>query len=682
MADRAQPAYPVDKLKALHELSIAVNSSFSFTELVETVVIQIVKFVTPDVVFFYLRENDKLLLKSSYQRPGGYSGISPEIKKVGVCLCGHAASEKKPLYSKSINKDPLCTLSECKQAGIQSVAALPLHGVNDIIGVLSLASFTSRDFGEEGTFIETLANHISVALQNILFREVLERKVEELNKLAMSTSESEERFRILLDQGYDGIFIHDNFIILDLNQRMADMTGYSCSELLQTKAINLFTPDSQKLIYEYIRAGRQGFYEVDLQRRDGQIVQVEAFGAPCRYRGHNARIVAIRDITEQKTLQAQLLQAQKMEAIGLLAGGIAHDFNNILTAIIGFGSIVKMKMKNDDPLRVHIEQILESANRAAQLTHSLLAFSRKQPLLMKAVDLNKIITRMETLLKRLIGEDIKLITKTSGNELTVLADSVQIEQVLMNLATNARDAMPGCGSLTISSDSVEFDSEYISAYGFGEPGMYAVISVADTGAGIDKEAIEKIFEPFFSTKEVGKGSGLGLAVVYGIIKQHNGHINVYSETGKGTTFKIYLPLIKAKSKEEDKRPAKTPQSGTETILVAEDDGSLRKLMEIVLKASGYKVITSVDGEDAINKFMENREAVHLCLLDVIMPKKSGIDVYYEIKKARPDIRVVFMSGYTADVMNKSTLPDEDAVLLLKPVEPQALLRKIREILDK
>jgi PAS domain S-box-containing protein len=394
-------------------------------------------------------------------------------------------------------------------------------------------------------------------------------------------------------------------------------------------------------------------------------------------------IELVNDITEKKRLEAQLRQAQKMEAVGLLAGGVAHDFNNILTAIVGYGNLIKMKMKEDDPLKHNVTQILASVERGANLTHSLLAFSRKQVMNPRPVNFNAIVESVYKLLKRLIGEDIELQTLLTDKDVTVMADSGQIEQVLMNLATNARDAMPGGGRLTIETERVEYDEAYVTSHGFGVPGAYVQISVTDTGTGMDEVTRAKLFEPFFSTKEVGKGTGLGLAMIYGIIKQHSGYINVYSEPGEGTTFKIYLPVIKEKV-EEIKEAAVTPSvGGTETILIAEDDEAARELTKTVLREFGYAVIEAKNGADAVEKFMANRDRIQLLILDVIMPIKSGPEAFSEIKKAAPDTKVIFISGYTMDAVHKKRLlVEEDTNFVSKPFSPQVILQKIREVLDQ
>jgi PAS domain S-box-containing protein len=385
------------------------------------------------------------------------------------------------------------------------------------------------------------------------------------------------------------------------------------------------------------------------------------------------------DITDYKKLEEQLSQAQKMEAIGQLAGGIAHDFNNILTAIIGFGTLLKTETDENDLQRYYTTQILTAAERAVNLTQALLTFGRKQIISPKPVNLNEIIKAIKNLLSRIIGEDVELSIFLTEKDLTILADSGQIEQVLMNLATNARDAMQDGGRLTIKTDYIELDNEFIMAHGYGTIASYAFISTEDTGQGMDEETKARIFEPFFTTKEVGKGTGLGLSMVYGIIKQHNGHINVYSELGKGTTFEIYLPLIKSTVEKGKESVLPTIKRGTETVLVAEDDAQVRQLVKEVLEGNGYKVIKAKDGGDAVKLFSKNKDETQLLILDVVMPKKNGKKAYDEIKKIRPDIKAIFISGHD---INKKELIKEGLTFITKPVLPDNLLREVRAVLDK
>lgn len=389
----------------------------------------------------------------------------------------------------------------------------------------------------------------------------------------------------------------------------------------------------------------------------------------------------IIDISEQKKLEVQLQHAQKMEAIGTLAGGVAHDFNNILTAIFGYGEILGMLIGKDSALKVYIDDILTAAEKAKHLTQRLLAFSRKQVISLKPVDLNEIMRRIEKFLIRIIGEDIEFKTFLCDVELMVMADSGQIEQVLMNLATNARDAMPDGGKLSINTECVYF-SEGIPSANMA-PGFFAVVSVSDTGKGMDDATKQRIFEPFFTTKELGKGTGLGLSIVYGIIKQHKGEITVSSEPGKGSTFKIYFKLEKEENAENVKLPLFSQDSamGTETILLAEDNEDVRRLLCNVLEGYGYTVIEAEDGEAAVGKYIENKDKIQLLLFDVIMPKKNGKEAYEEIKKMNPSIRVLFSSGYTADIIQQKGILEEGINLIMKPVSPKVLVSKIREILD-
>jgi CheY-like chemotaxis protein/two-component sensor histidine kinase len=320
------------------------------------------------------------------------------------------------------------------------------------------------------------------------------------------------------------------------------------------------------------------------------------------------------------------------------------------------------------------------SDRAANLTQGLLALSRKQIINLRPLNINETIRNVEGLLLRIIGEDIELKTLLTDRKVTIMADAGQLEQVLLNLATNARDAMPDGGQLTIETEVMQLDCEFRRTHGFGKPGTYVLISESDTGEGMDDKTKEKMFEPFFTTKEVGKGTGLGLSIVYGIVKQHDGYINVYSERGRGTTFKIYLPLIKAEPDGEKMETVSSPEKGEETLLFAEDDNEVRAFTREVLVEYGYAVIEASDGEDAIKKFEENGDKIQLLLLDVIMPKKNGKEVYEEIKKVKPDVKVLFMSGYTADVIHKKGIVEEGLDLILKPVSPTVLLNKIRAML--
>lgn len=461
-----------------------------------------------------------------------------------------------------------------------------------------------------------------------------------------------------------------------LNKKPEDLVGAYCYTLWHNRT----EPCHPCPVLKSFSTGKPASETVTTP--DGRIWELRT--APIQESGRVINVIEVgRDISEHRKLEAQYLQAQKMEAIGQLAGGVAHDFNNILTAVIGYGHLALMQTAKDDPQRVNIENMLEGAERAARLTQDLLLFSRKQASELKPVDLNTVVSQVEKFLKKVIGEDIEFQTNLKDRPITVLADPHQLEQVLMNLATNARDAMPKGGVFTVQTEQINLNEDFTAFHGFGRPGRYAMMTVSDTGTGMDKEMRQHIFEPFFTTKEVGKGTGLGLAVVYGIIRQHGGYINVYSEPGKGATFKIYLPAIASEVKEDKKAHEEGPPAGgSETILVAEDDESLRKLYRIVLKRFGYTIIEAVDGEDAVRKFTENKESIHLLLFDLIMPKMSGKEAYDEIIKMNPGIKALFMSGYSADILQREKLAGSGIDLVLKPATPDTLLRKVREMLDR
>jgi two-component system cell cycle sensor histidine kinase/response regulator CckA len=424
----------------------------------------------------------------------------------------------------------------------------------------------------------------------------------------------------------------------------------------------------------------EGWYN-NLGGRDRYIV----FEASPIYRSSGELVAAVetlQDFTESKRLEEQLLQSQKIEAIGVLAGGVAHDFNNILSAIVGYSHLMLSKMPENDPLKGNLKAILQASERATTLIQSLLSFSRKQVINPKPTGLNDLVLRFEEFITRLIREDIKISATCTGGDLTILADRGQIEQLLMNLVTNARDAMPSGGTITIHTRFAHIDRQFIEERGFGKAGRYALLTVSDTGEGMDAETKRKMFDPFFTTKEQGKGTGLGLSTVYGIVKQNNGYIDVASEPGKGATFEIYLPLLEGVAAEERIATKDlTAKGGTETILIAEDNADLRELFSTILEHYGYQLINAVDGQDAVIKFRENRDQVKLVLLDGIMPRKNGKEAYEEIRGINPSIKAIFVSGYAEDIVSKEGLLEQGINFLQKPVSPLALLNKVREILD-
>lgn len=389
------------------------------------------------------------------------------------------------------------------------------------------------------------------------------------------------------------------------------------------------------------------------------------------------------DITVRKRLEEQLLQSQKMEAIGQLAGGVAHDFNNILMVIMGYADVLKSDNNLDDQHQQKVQKILSAAEKASKLTHNLLTFSRKQVMKTRVANLNEIVLHIQEFIGRIIGEDIQLASILSADGLLVDVDSAQIEQVLINLATNARDAMPDGGRLTIETGRQSIDTSSAQGNECCLAGNYAWVSVSDTGIGMEETTRQKIFEPFFTTKEPGRGTGLGMAIVYGIIRQHKGFIKLSSEKNIGTTFRIYLPLISSglAENELDERQV-LPRGGTETILVAEDEAEVRALVYDILTGSGYRVILAVDGQDAVEKYTAQCAEIKLVLMDSIMPRLSGKAAAEQISRQAPGAKILFISGYTMDFIRNRDLLDDRIELIMKPVLRYDLLHKVREMLDR
>lgn len=489
--------------------------------------------------------------------------------------------------------------------------------------------------------------------------------------------------------------LQDIFFVVDIqgkfirwNRTLNVVTGYINQEIATMTPGDLFREEDKRRITETIQeAIREGVGRVDglVVAKDGRQIPY-AFGMSLLLDVHGKPMAISgvgRDITEHNKLEAQLQQAQKMEAIGTLTGGIAHDFNNILNVIMGYGQMVMDTLEAGSPAKEDMNTMLSAADKAAGLTKRLLLFSRKQLTEMKFVNINELIQDLQKMLLRMVNESIEFQLDLADLPLIVRADTGLIEQVLVNLCVNARDAMPRGGKLTICTAVEEVTDKYDAAYGDGKPGKYVLLTVADSGQGIDAEIQKKIFDPFFTTKEAGKGTGLGLAISYGIIKQHNGFIHVYSEPGRGTEFKIYLPLSEEAAAVTQITSVAVPvKGGQETVLVAEDEPSLRKLAMRILESFGYKIIVAEDGEEAITKFKENRESINLLMLDMIMPKKNGKEVADEISKISPGIKVLFASGYAMNAITAKEFAESGFDFIRKPYQSKNLLVKVREILDR
>lgn len=524
---------------------------------------------------------------------------------------------------------------------------------------------------------------------------ILHERAERRSREALRASR--EQYRDLVELAPEGIFIQAEGRFAYANEAMARILGAARPEdLLGREVIDFVREDYRDLVRERIRQLREERHAVPLVaqvwlRADGSPVDVEVVAAPVDWEGKPGAQVFVRDVSARlaaerakRHLEDQLRHAQKMEAVGRVAGGVAHDFNNVLTVINGYAQAALERLPPGDPLRRDLEEVLRAGERAAALTRQLLAFSRKAPASPVPLDLNAVLAGMEKFLRRLIGSDVEIVSRPAPNLGRVMADPGQIEQVIMNLALNARDAMPKGGTLMLETARVELGAEAAERHLGLSPGPHAVLSVSDTGVGMDRETLTRIFEPFFTTKGPGEGTGLGLSIVWAIVREAGGGIWVYSEPGKGTTFKIYFPEAKAAAGAAGTPVEAAPAlpRGTETVLVAEDERSIRRLIRELLTTLGYRVLEAADGDEALRVAKEYGQTIHLLLTDSVMPLMSGRDVARQVAAARPGIRVLYMSGYTGPALAANGHGVAPADFLEKPFTPSALARKVREVLDR
>jgi len=516
----------------------------------------------------------------------------------------------------------------------------------------------------------------------------ISRNITDRKNALEALRESEERFRTMADSAAVMVWVADpDGVCTYINRLWCEVTGQTVSEALGFGWLNVVHPDDRDRVEEtFLQANaEQTPFRVEYQLRstDGSYRWCIDSAAPRlrpdgTYLGYIGSVI---DITERKNLEEQLRQSQKMEAVGQLAGGIAHDFNNLLTIITGYSELLLVMPESNDAVRSSVQAISDAADRAAGLTRQLLAFSRQTILQPKVLDLNQIVHETTSMLKRLIGEDIIFSTVLEPGLQRVRVDPGQLNQVLMNLAVNARDAMPRGGHLTIETTNVVLSPEYAELHLDCQPGPHVMLAMTDTGHGMSPEVIERIFEPFYTTKAVGKGTGLGLATVFGIVKQSGGCIHVYSEPGHGTTFKIYFPAVIEPVADNIVTPAEVVKRGNETILLVEDEAGVRQLALMTLQGHGYRVLLASDGKDALRVVHAHSGPIDLLLTDVVMPRLNGPDLAQLLHARSPQLKVLFMSGYTDDAVIRHGILQAEVAFIQKPFTPVALIRKVRQVLD-
>jgi PAS domain S-box-containing protein len=544
-----------------------------------------------------------------------------------------------------------------------------ISGLDDERLALEAVRFGAQDYLVKG--------RIEGQLLARVLRYAIERKRAQEEVLAR-----EAHYRTILENIGDGVMITDRQgRYVDVNPRACEVTGYSREELLQLNTVDTYLPDERADVppglAELARSGSAS-YERSLLRKDGSVIIVEV----------NARalpagnlLATLRDVTDRKRLEEQLRQAQKMEAVGRLAGGVAHDFNNVLTAIFGYADLMAEEVPASSAARQDLDEIRKAAQRATALTRQLLAFSRQQVLAPVVLSMNDLVEDVDKMLRRLVGEDVELRVTLASDAGNVRADPGQLQQVIMNLVVNARDAMPTGGKLLIETADAELTEQYAELHQPVIPGQYVMLAVSDTGVGMDAPTRARIFEPFFTTKEKSKGTGLGLSTVYGIVKQSGGYIWVYSEADHGTTFKVYLPRVDAPVEPQPPAREAATVTGTETILLAEDDEMLRPLAKGLLGKLGYTVLEAENAEQALAVAGAHPGPIHLLVADVVMPGASGRELARRLEPTRPDTRVLYVSGYTDDAIVHHGMLEPGLNFLQKPFTPTALARKVREVLD-
>jgi PAS domain S-box-containing protein len=577
---------------------------------------------------------------------------------------------------------------------VRSFLGVPLEAGDHVYGWIYVAGkLAALEFTEEDARILTaLAAQFALALENAERFRTIQEHAGQLEAEIEERKRAEDRFRALVETAPTGIVIADpTGRITDVNAQALRMFGYDRGDLIG-KPLETLVPDRLRESHQGHRSNyTRGPHarpmgvgmELFARRKDGTEFPVEIGLGPLVTKEGVLVSSIIVDITSRKQIEQQLRLSQRLEAVGKLAGGVAHDFNNLVAVILGCAEVVLDALPADHHAVKKVEMIRQAGSSAADLIRQLLAFSRQQMLQPRVLDLKEIVERTRGLLHSLIGENIELRISLDPSLGRVKADPGQIEQVLMNLGVNARDAMPGGGRLTIEARNVELDESYHDEHQPVVPGRYVMLAVEDTGSGMDRETQSRIFDPFFTTKELGKGTGLGLATVYGIVKQSGGYIWAYSELGKGTIFKVYLPRIEQSAQMAGpNQTALVTTRGCETILLAEDSESLRELSREYLESVGYTVLEAASGAEALEKAKQLGGTIHLLVTDVVMPEMSGPDLVRQIAPLRPGLKVIFTSGYTADAIARRGMVDPPANFIQKPYRPKALARKIREVLDE
>jgi PAS domain S-box-containing protein len=803
----------VEQLKALNTLGQQTTSSLSLQDVLSSIRDLVETVMNPEMTLIFLTQGDDMIFQDTLLESSEAKLVREQSLRIGECLCGLAASDKIPVYSNDIQKDPRCTMDECKRAGLKSFAALPLKTGDSVVGVLGLASRSERDFSKDSIFLETISSQAALGIHNARLYEQsqrhakeLEDKVGELEQSRLALQKSEAKYARFLEHLPDpvyeadakgklvylnmaaekllGLSRHDviggdfltlmaeadrsraweifqgtlsgqtsevelnlgngrichfknepkriddgdpisgmfgiarditqiktseqeknrlvtaieqadeivmvtdtDGIIQYVNPAFERITGYACHDAIGKKPSILKSgkQDSEfyRDLWSTIRRGEVFRGELINRRSDGSFYEESARITPIKDEtGRVVNFVAVkRDVTDERSLRKQLFQAQKMESIGTLAGGIAHDFNNLLQAILGYTELLLSKKGPLDPDRTKLEVIQSAAQDGADLVSRILTLSRRGVYNMNPIELNVLVRRVEKLLRRTLPRMIQIDLLLADDLRIIEADSGQIEQIILNLGVNAQHAMPEGGRLVIETSNAALSEAYARTHIGTKAGQYVILAVSDNGTGMQPDVMDRIFEPFFTTKTDGQGTGLGLAMVHGIISQHGGHIRCYSEPGIGTSFQIYFPVSASELISDLSETREMPAFGSETILLVDDDDRVREMAQEMIEMGGYTVLTAHTGEEALEIYATHRDDISLVILDLIMPGMGGKKCLEELLRIDPNVRVLVASGYSSNALTRDETGSGAKGLVKKPYDAKDILGAIRRVID-
>ncbi len=659
---------------ATYRISEAANTARSLPELYRAVHAIVGELMPARNLYIALYDETSQTISFPYFEDEFDAGFP--TKRMGRGLTEYVLRTGTPLLATPEVYTRLVEEGEVELIGTPSLdwVGVPLKAGDSTMGVIAVQTYSAgvRYAERERQILEFVSSQIAL---------VIERK-----RAEQQLADSEAKYRLLFEANPEPMWVHedDSFHILAVNQAAIASYGFSEADFMAMTVTDLHpTPEHPAVDLLLRRPGetaaiRSGLHHL---KKDGTAIEVELLAHAIEFAGRPARLVLARDVTEQRRLEAQLRQAQKMEAVGRLAGGIAHDFNNLLTAILGSAQLALRELEPSHAVREDLEEIRRAGLRAADLTRQLLAYSRRQVIAPKVIDLNEAVRSLDSMLRRLIREDIELVLTLAPTPLAVRSDPGQIEQIVLNLVVNARDAMPQGGRISVRAESIVLDTHQPANSPPAPPGPYVHLAVSDTGTGLTAEARAHLFEPFFTTKELGKGTGLGLATVYGIVKQNGGFIYVDSEPGQGTTMRVYLPPTAGPISTDASAAAAAPGGGSETVLLVEDEAAVRQFARRALEASGYAVLVAPDGAEALSLAERHAGPIHILLTDVVMPGMAGPELARRLTAKRPSLRVLYCSGYTDDTTVLDGVREAGTPFLQKPFAPEDLVRKLREVLS-